>query len=238
MEHQVGVGDVVVAAREPAGLEVVRRARARAEEQPLGADQRPAPHLHVRGDRHRLRAGVLDVDLEVVLEVLADAGQVGDHVDAEGLEMLVGVADARELEELRGVDRAAAQHDLAGAHAVRRAPVRVLDAHGPRALEQDLRDERAGLDLEVRPLHHRVQVGARGGEPPAAVDVAVERREALLAVAVDVVGQRVAGLLHRLEEGAEQRVGGRAPLEHERPGVPAEGVVDARRPGRFSIRLK
>ena len=40
-----------------------------------------------------LRA-VLDVDLEVVLQVLADARQVVDDVDPERLE-LVGVADAR-----------------------------------------------------------------------------------------------------------------------------------------------
>ena len=45
-------------------------------------------------------AGVLDVDLEVVLQVLADAGQVVHDLDAERRE-LGRVADAGELEQLR-----------------------------------------------------------------------------------------------------------------------------------------
>ena len=75
-------------------------------------------------------------------------------------------------------------------------------------------------------MPHRVQVGAGRGQPAAAVDVAVELREPLLPVAVDVVGQRVAGLLHGLEERAEQRVVGRAALQHQR-AVAAAPVVGA-----------
>ncbi len=69
-----------------------------------------------------------------------------------------------------------------------------------------------------------MQVGPGGGQAPTPVHVAVERREALLPVAVHVVGERVARLLHRLEEGAEQRARGRTALQHEGPGVPAELV--------------
>ncbi len=70
--------------------------------------------------------------------------------------------------------------------------------------------------LQVGPVHDRVQVGARRGEPTAVVHVAVEAREPFLAVAVDVVGQVVAGLLGRLEERAEQRVGRRTAFEDQR----------------------
>jgi hypothetical protein len=56
--------------------------RARAQEQPL-APTTGGCATSARRDRDRLLAGVLDVDLEVVLQVLADAGQVGDDVDAE-----------------------------------------------------------------------------------------------------------------------------------------------------------
>ena len=80
-------------------------------------------HLQARRDRDRLLGGVLDVDLEVVLEVLADAGQVVHERDAELGEVLL-VADAGELEQLRGVDRAAAQDDLAGGHAAASRPAR------------------------------------------------------------------------------------------------------------------
>ena len=58
------------------------------------------------------------------------------------------------------------------------------------------------------------------------MDVAVERREALLAVAVDVARELVAGLLDGLEERVEQRARRRAALEHERP-VAAAVLVGA-----------
>ena len=146
----------------------------------------------------------------------------------------VRVADATELQQLRRVERAAAQDDLAAVTLVRVPPRRVpiLHADRPRAVEQHAMHERPGRDRAgSAAVHHRVQVGAGGAQPPAAADVAVELGEALLPVAVDVVGERVAGLLHRFEEGAEQRVGRRPALEHERPAVAAE-LVGRRPPGR------
>ena len=57
------------------------------------------------------------------------------------------------------------------------------------------------------------------------MDVPVERREALLPEAVDVVGELVAGLLRRREERAEERVVGRSTLEGQRPAVAAIRIV-------------
>ena len=82
-----------------------------------------------------------------------------------------------------------------------------------------------------------MQVGARGAQAPAAVDVAVERREALLAVAVDVVGQRPARLLRGLEQRVEQRAARRAALEHERT-VPAAPLVGARQAGLHAFEVR
>ena len=135
------------------------------------------------------------------------------------------MADAGQLQQLRGVDRPAAQDELGGPHPLDLAFVAELDADRARALEDDLRDEGAGGHGEVGPAHHRIQVGARGGQPPAPVDVPVEGGEALLPVAVHVVGELIAGLLNGGEERTEQRVGGRAPLEHQRPVVTAERVL-------------
>ena len=93
-------------------------------------------------------------------------------------------------------------HRTTSPASTRRTPgraVRVLDADRARAVEQHPRDQGARPDVEVRPRHHRVQVRARRRQPPPAVDVAVERREALLAVPVDVLGQRVPRLLRRLK---------------------------------------
>ena len=61
---------------------------------------------------------MLDVDLEVVLEVLADAGQVGDDVDAERAQRSCALPTPGELEELGRVDRAAAEDHLAGEDAL------------------------------------------------------------------------------------------------------------------------
>ena len=223
VEHQVRVGDLVVRADEAAALEVVRRARAAAEE-PLQPDPRALPLLQRRLHGDRLLAAVLDVDLEVVLEVLADAGEVVHHVHAERLE-LARVADPRELEELRGVDRAAAEDHLAPADLAQLAALERLDADGAARFEEDPGDELTRLDGQVRPVQHGMEVGACRAPAAAAADVAVERGEALLAVAVDVVGQRVARLLHRLEEGPEERARCRAALEPERALAPAPLVA-------------
>lgn len=56
------------------------------------------------------------------------------------------------------------------------------------------------------------------------MDVAVEPAESLLAVPVDVVGEREPGLLHGLEERAEQGALGLAAFEDERAGAAAPGV--------------
>ena len=162
---------------------------------------------------------MLHVDLEVVLQVLADAGEVVRRPRCRGLE--VGRrAHARELEQLRRVDGAAAQHDLAGARDLHRAACRACTPRPPRAcLRTGSCDEGARAHVEVAAAHDRVQVGPGGGEPPPAVDVAVEGREPLLAVAVHVIGELVPGLLHRFEERAEQRARGGPALERERSGV-------------------
>src|SRR5437868_4384513 len=67
-----------------------------------------------------------------------------------------------------------------------------------------------------------MQVGAGGAQAPATVDGAIERSEALLPVAVDVVREWVAGLLHRCEERLEQRARGRSTLENEWAVMAAE----------------
>ena len=219
VEHQVRIGDLVVAPDEAARLEMVRGPEARTEEQPLGPDERLPPQLQARGDRHGLRAGMLHVDLEVILEMLADPGNVLHHVDAQRAE-LVRVADPRELQDLRRVDGAAAQDHLARPNRPRRTrPARVLDPDRSRPVEQDPVDERPGAHVEVRPARDRVQVGAGGRQPAPAMHVPVERREALLAIPVHIVGQGVPGLLDRFEERTEQRALRRTALEHERAAV-------------------
>ena len=94
-----------------------------------------------------------------------------------------------------------------------------------RPLEHETRHERPRPDGQVPATADGLQVGLCRRQPATAMDVAVERPEALLAIAVDVRGELVAGLLARGEERPEQRVGGRSPLEDERPVVAAPRVV-------------
>ena len=209
VEHQVRVVLVLVGTGEAAGLEVGGCYRAAAGQQPLEADERAVDHLVVRLGAHRLGAVVLHVDLEVVLQVVAHAGQVLLDLDASLFQHLA-VTDAGQFQQLRGVEGAAAEDDLVGEDAVGLTLPLVLHAHGLAVFNDDLRGVGASAHVQVLAVHDRVQVGASSGEALAAQDVAVEGSEALLAVAVDVVGEVVASLLDGLEEGLEQRAGGRA----------------------------
>ena len=58
-------------------------------------------------------ASVLNEGFEVVLQVLADPGKVVEDRDVERLEFL-RIADSGELQQLRGVEGAPAEDDLAG----------------------------------------------------------------------------------------------------------------------------
>ena len=90
----------------------------------------------VVADRRRLRG---QVDVHVVLQVLADAGQVVHDRDAELAQLGAG-PDARQQQQPGRVDRAAARRrPRALAQAVGRLALdRVLDADGAAVLDQDL----------------------------------------------------------------------------------------------------
>src|SRR5579863_1741275 len=148
MEHEIGIGDLVVAADKPAGFEMVRGPGSGAAEEPARADQRPVPPPEGGSHRDRLPAGVLDIDLEMVLEVLSYTGKTRDDADAESLEER-GLAHAGELQQLRRVDGPTAQDHVASPHdpSASAAPA-VLDADRPGPLEQDPRHEGSALDRE------------------------------------------------------------------------------------------
>jgi len=209
---------------------MIRRPGAAPQEQPLEPDPRAAPFLQGIGlHRDRLLRAVLDVDLEVVLEVLADTRQIGHDRDPQRAQVR-RVADARQLEELRRVEGAAREDHLTGRDRLG-PPALALDLHADRttAVEVDPGHEGPGPDLEVAAAHHRVEIRPRGADPTAAPDVPVERRKALLAVAVDVLGQLVAGLHGGSEPGPEERARRRPPLQTQRAAVTAPWIVDCGR---------
>ncbi len=162
--------------------------------------------------------------------MFAHAGELDDRVDTDRGQV-IGVTDAGQLQQLGRVERTAAQDHLGGTHGVSPHPAAVLDADGAGPLEAHLLDVRQRDDVQVRTVHHRVQVGARGAQSTTAEHVLVERGEALLAVAVDIVAAAEPGLHARFQPGLEQRRRRRAPLQRQRP-VAAAPVV---RPGETGL---
>ena len=133
VEHQVGVVDVLVAAGEAAALEVVGGAEPGAVDQPVVADPRPRAPAQPGRDRDREPARRTGC---------RPRGGPGGSRPTPGRWWTTSmpcrprsacVAHARELEQLGGVDRSAAEDHLAGADAaVEPATAQVVDAR-PRA---------------------------------------------------------------------------------------------------------
>jgi hypothetical protein len=203
---QIRVLDTSARADERTSLEMAGRAEPSLHEEPLQADARLGPGPLRRVQRDRLGARVLDVDLEVVLEIAADARQVRHRRNLEAFK-LVGVADAGQHQQLRRVDRAAGEDHLAlGADAHGTRAFDMVDADRPHTFAAHPPGQRAGAHGQVRPPPRRVQVRARRAPAAPAADRHVHRREALLLVAVHVGGERIAGLATGLEEGLVQRI--------------------------------
>ncbi len=204
---QVGPGLRVVGADEGARLELVAGADAAAEQQPLGADLRLVEPLQRRVESDRLLALVLDVHLQMVLQVLADPGQLVHHGDVE-LAQVRRIADARAQQDLRrGDGPGAQQHFAAGANLLCLAAAQVAHAHGALALELDHVRGGVGLDGEVVAPLGLVEIATRGGgAAPLGGDETVHGAEALLLVAVDVLGLGIARLHAGIDEGTVELV--------------------------------
>ena len=143
-----GLGDVgsqrSAPAQEPAGE--VRQA--------LGGSERDGSGAGVETGRARWS-----------LEILADAGQVSDHGDAERVQV-IGWADAAEHEQLGRIDGAATQQDFTlGADGVADAVLNVFDGHGAIAIKDDSGGHGAGDDLEVGSIAGGPEIGGSGAQP-------------------------------------------------------------------------
>jgi hypothetical protein len=98
-------------------------------------------------------------EIEVVLQVLADAGQFMDDRNAVRCKF-DGRADSGQQQELRRAEGAAADDDLTLRFRNRLASTHAI-AHpgGPLAFKDDARGMRADNDSKVRPVHRRMQIG-------------------------------------------------------------------------------
>ena len=221
MELDVRIGNARAAADEAAGLEMVAAAEAAAGQEPAAADQGAPPRGHLRVKRDGLARGHLEVKLQVVLQVLTDPLEIVHHVDAEVGEFLAR-PDAGELQQLRRVDGPAADdHFASRPHLVAQVVAPVAHAHRAPALEQDARGQRVRAHLQIGAVQRRAQIGVGRTAAPARAHRHIHAPEALLLVAVHVLGQRVAGLPPGFEPGGVQGVGEQATARGERSGAAA-----------------
>ena len=127
-------------------------------------------------------------------------------------------ADARELQQLRGVERAAGhQHLRAGRRGTADPVAQVLDARRALAGEQDARRVRARDDPEVGAPPGRAQIARRRAAPQSSAHRPLVVAEAFLGRAVEIRIAPVAAFLGGRQVGVGQRVRLRRVRNRERP---------------------
>ncbi len=146
----------------------------------------------------RKRAAIDEADLEVILQTRADAGQVMHDFDAMLLQQRRG-PDARELQHMRRIDRAAGHHDFAARGGDPLGTVlEIGDSGRALARDHDARGERVGLDFEIGAFAHRPQIFVGGAGAPA-----IAHRE--LVIAGTFLGRAVEILVARNPRGLGRR---------------------------------
>ena len=180
---------------------------AAARQQVLQPHLRQAEHAVLAAvQAQRLVEAIDHPGLQVVLQVAAHLGAVGHHGNAV-LRQVLGRADARQQQQVRRVDGAAAEDDLAHRlHAMGGAVALHGHARGAAGGGGHAGGQRAGDDREVGARHRRLQIGAGGGPAQPVARGGLRAADAFLGRAVEVVVAGNTGLHRRLDEGFYQGV--------------------------------
>ncbi len=134
-----------------------------------------------------LCAAVQGADVQMILQVAADLGQVGDHRDAV-FAQVIGWPESGQHQQLRRVDRAAGDDHLAGVDALGVMPAAAqLHADRAAAIEQHAFDQGVRVYLQIPALAYRFQIGhcSRAARAVALGDLV--QAEAGLPWAVEIV---------------------------------------------------
>lgn len=162
----------------------------------------------------------------MVVQVLADAGQVRGHLDAE-LAQVRGRSDTREHQQLRRIDRAAGQDDLAcGVGGVLDAVAPVAHTRRRGAAQQHLRHEAVGAHRQIRAVERGTQISVGGGPASAVLAGDLVPAHALLRRAVEIVVRLESGGDGALHPGVGEFVGVAPVLDVERAPRTVEVVVE------------
>ena len=230
-EVQLDVRRVGFGARlqEAAAFREIRRQHAApfaAKTRQLAQHAQAAAHGHA----HRVDAAraVAEDEIRMILQVAADAGQVGVHGDALLLEFAAR-ADARQHQQLRRLQRAGREYDFTPrAQRADLATLPHLDADRARAVEQDAQHLRVRLDRQVvAAADVRQQVRARCAPPFAVLLRDLVEADAFLLRAVEIVGERQAGLPRGFQVARMERVAGAQVAHPQRAVAAVPRIVEA-----------
>ena len=145
-------------------------------------------------------------DLQMILQVVADAGRVEHHADAVPPQQIRG-ADAGELQQLRRVVRAAGnQYFPARPRGLDAGALAIFDAIGTASVEQNALRLRRGLDMQIAAALRRTQIGKRRAGAPAVLGRGLEPAGALLGGAVEITVGGNAGFGGGDDERFRQRI--------------------------------
>ena len=142
----------------------------------------------------------------MILQVLTDARQIGNNINTE-LAQIFALADAREQQHLRTVNRAARQdHFLARLGNLDFIALLVFNADGLLAIEQNTMRQRIDFNFEIRAAERRHKVSNRCAATLVVLDCGLIRPHAFLLRAVEIIRIGMACLLSRLDESIKQHV--------------------------------
>ena len=162
----------------------------------------------------------------MVVQVLADAGKIGDDVDADRAQV-IRRPDAGEEQQLRRADRPAADDHLGGVRALDASVARPFDADAARAVEQQPPCARSQRDLQAGMILDRAEVRGRRAVADAVLDAVLHVGDAVLRVAVVVRVERDAALPGRLDDRRVDRVRLEVREDAHRPGPRRRPPLDA-----------
>jgi hypothetical protein len=186
-----------------------------------GQARRRRPDLALRAEDDRRE--------QVVVQVLADTGQICDHVDSQRAEMRCG-PDAGEKQKLRRADRAPTHDDLRRVRRLDVLPLRPFHSGATRAVEQETPRGRPGDEFKLRSCLDRPEVRSRGAVADAVLDAVLHERDAVLRRTVVVAVQRDPALLCSLGDRRVDRIGLERREQADRSGrarlAPLDALVD------------
>ena len=195
--------------QERAGLEPLLGAHALAGEEPLRAHGQIVGKLRMIPERQRLGHAVLDLDLEVIVQVLAHTRKIGADRDAQRAQ-LRRRANARVQKQVRRADGAGAEHHVPGREHLLAGGCHHQKPVDAGAVSGQAQHFDACLHLEIRAAPGAPQIGAGGAVALAVLDVDPEQPEAL-GLTLDGLMHVIAPLAAGLDKGI---VGGPALGDH------------------------